>query len=202
MDYNTSIGARIKDLRTEQKLTLKQLSELSGLSAGFLSQLERGLSTIAIDSLSTLAEILNVSLSSFFQGNEETVTDPVVHSFNRPFNQVNPQIIQYILSHQAASFHVLPRIFQLLPMANAEMDKLEIYCHEGEEFIYVLEGIVTVLLADSQYTLYPGDSIQILSNVPHNWINYTNQTAKILTVNYPNPFLGSEDGDSDGAQDK
>ena len=59
MDYNGSIGARIKSLRTEQKMTLKQLSELSGLSAGFLSQLERGLSTIAIDSLANLSKILH-----------------------------------------------------------------------------------------------------------------------------------------------
>lgn len=200
MDYNGSIGARIKSLRTEQKMTLKQLSELSGLSAGFLSQLERGLSTIAIDSLANLSKILNVSLSSFFQDQEDPTTDPVVHSFDQHFSQVNPQIIQYILSHHPSSSHLLPRIFTLLPMANAQMDHLEIYCHEGEEFIYVLEGIVTVMLGDNQYTLYPGDSIMVDSTVPHNWINYTNHISKILTINYPNPFNGNlnVEGDVEG----
>ncbi len=188
MDYNGSIGARIKELRNEKKMTLKQLSDQSGLSAGFLSQLERGLSTIAIDSLATLAKILGVNLSSFFQENEDNTADPVVHSFDQHFSQVNPQIIQYILSHHPSQSHILPRIFTLLPMANAHLDHLEVYRHEGEEFIYVLEGIVTVMLNDNQYTLYPGDSIMVDSTVPHNWINYTNQVARILTINYPNPF--------------
>ena len=51
MDHNVTIGAKVKAFRTAKKYTLKQLSEESGLSIGFLSQLERGLSSIAIDSL-------------------------------------------------------------------------------------------------------------------------------------------------------
>ena len=66
MDHNVTIGAKVKAFRTAKKYTLKQLSEESGLSIGFLSQLERGLSSIAIDSLAKLAAILGVSLSSFF----------------------------------------------------------------------------------------------------------------------------------------
>lgn len=200
MDYNGSIGARIKELRNEKKMTLKQLSDQSGLSAGFLSQLERGLSTIAIDSLATIAKIFDVSLSSFFQESKEDITDPVIHSFNQHFSQVNPQIIQYILSHHPNESHILPRIFTLLPMANAHMNHLEVYRHEGEEFIYILEGIVTVMLNDDQHTLYPGDSIMVDSTVPHNWINYTNQIARILTINYPNPFNTalSVEGDIEG----
>lgn len=65
MDHNITIGAKVKAFRTAKKYTLKQLSEESGLSIGFLSQLERGLSSIAIDSLARLADILGVSLSAF-----------------------------------------------------------------------------------------------------------------------------------------
>ena len=64
MDHNVTIGAKVKAFRTAKKYTLKQLSEESGLSIGFLSQLERGLSSIAIDSLAKLAAILGVSLRS------------------------------------------------------------------------------------------------------------------------------------------
>ncbi|MEG1621068.1 MAG: helix-turn-helix transcriptional regulator, partial [Oscillospiraceae bacterium] len=66
MNHNITIGSKIKALRISKKYTLKQLSVESGLSTGFLSQLERGVSSIAIDSLAKIAEILNVSLSSFF----------------------------------------------------------------------------------------------------------------------------------------
>ena len=66
MDTNTIIGLRIKALRTEKKYTLKYLSENSGLSIGFLSQLERGMTSVAIDSLDKISKVLDVELSSFF----------------------------------------------------------------------------------------------------------------------------------------
>ena len=62
MNANEAIGAKVKQLRMDKNLTLKQLSEASGLSIGFLSQFERGLSSIALDSLEKLAEIMEVSL--------------------------------------------------------------------------------------------------------------------------------------------
>lgn len=65
MNQNTSIGEKIKALRTSQNLTLKQLGEMTNLSTGFLSQMERGLSSIAIDTLETIAGVLGVSLGSF-----------------------------------------------------------------------------------------------------------------------------------------
>ena len=82
MDHNVTIGAKVKAFRTAKKYTLKQLSEESGLSIGFLSQLERGLSSIAIDSLAKLADILGVSLAAFFDSNSEPEKSPVNRSFS------------------------------------------------------------------------------------------------------------------------
>ncbi|MGO1712760.1 MAG: helix-turn-helix domain-containing protein, partial [Senegalia sp. (in: firmicutes)] len=59
------IGSEIKELRKQNNMTLKDLSEKTGLSIGFLSQFERGLSTIAIDSLELIARSLDVGLSHF-----------------------------------------------------------------------------------------------------------------------------------------
>ncbi len=191
MNHNLAIGATIKALRKEKKMTLKQLSEESELSVGFLSQLERGLSTIAIDSLSKIANILGVSLATFFQDGESVAADPVVRSFETPYTAVSPQIIQYILSNDVTGFDILPRIYQLMPIITSngeDVNKLEMYSHSGEEFIYVLEGIVTVYVGGNKYFLYPQDSIQIHSTTPHNWINTTNRIAKLLTINFPNPF--------------
>lgn len=190
MNHNVTIGANIKALRTAKKMTLKQLSEQSGLSIGFLSQLERDISTIAIDSLAKLADILGVELSSFFTSSPALDRNQaVVHGFELRCNQVTPQIIQYILSHDVDAFESLPRLFHLMPFANTDLDELDMYQHEGEEFIYVLEGVLTAYVDSKEYILNPGDSIQIHSDQPHNWMNPTNQIVKILTVNTPNPFL-------------
>ena len=88
---------------------------------------------------------------------------------------------------------MLPRVFTLLPLDSGQEDDIELYCHEGEEFVYVLEGVVTFFLENSRYLLYPGDSIHISSTQRHNWANHTSRNAKILTINTPNP-LNTQEG--------
>lgn len=188
MDTNMATGAKVKALRTEKKMTLKQLSEGSGLSVGFLSQFERGLSSIALDSLEKLSEILDSPLSELFEEHTgRRSADPVVHGIDLQFTEISPRIYQSILRTPDASYDMLPRVFTLFPF-DSEEDGLEMYSHEGEEFVYVLEGVVTFFLEDAQYLLYPGDSIHIASTRPHNWANRTARTARILTLNTPNPL--------------
>lgn len=191
MDHNQTIGAKIKRLRTEKRYTLKTLSDQTGLSVGFLSQAERGLSSIAVDSLAKVAACLDVPLSTFFSDQAEDDSDPVVHGFSARRTMVSPQIIESVLSHHTMQFDFLPRLFQLMPFSDPDTMRPEMYAHSGEEFVYVLTGIVSLWLEDKRYTLYPGDSIQIHSNQPHNWANNTNKMAELLSINYPNPFRTS-----------
>ena len=188
MNQNATMGMRIKALRKEKKYTLKQLAEETGLSIGFLSQLERGMSSIAVDSLAKIAQILGVSLSTFFTDADAVSRDPVCHAFELHWNATSPEIAQAILSKDTYGFDILPRMVQLMPENSKDLQDGAIHRHAGEEFIYVLEGIVTVYCNETEYTLYPGDSIQIHSNSPHNWVNHTNKAAKLLSVGYPNPF--------------
>lgn len=188
MNQNAMIGAHIRNLRVSKKYTLKQLSDESGLSVGFLSQLERGMSSVAIDTLARLGEILGVGLSSFFNVVHDEGPEPVVHGFELRAAPMSPQIIQYMLSNDPAGFDVLPRLFLLMPQDEIDQEEIEMNFHAGEEFVYVLEGIVTVYMDGRRYTLYPGDSIQIRSHLPHNWVNLTNKQARLLSINYPNPL--------------
>lgn len=192
MDHNQAIGAHIKTLRTARRYTLKQFSDMTGFSVGFLSQIERGISSIAIDSLAKIANCLGVTLSSFFESEEPDDLDPVVHSFRLRHTAVSPQIIQSVLSHNTTEFDFLPRRFLLMPFGDTTSLTPELYTHMGDEFIYVISGIVTVWLDNRCYTLYPGDSMQIHSDQPHNWINNTNKVAELLSVNFPNPFKTGE----------
>lgn len=66
MTINDSIGIKLKQIRTDKHMTLKELSELTGLSIGFLSQIENGKASVAIDTLSKIAEFLEVTLPYFF----------------------------------------------------------------------------------------------------------------------------------------
>lgn len=195
MDPNKAIGARIKLLRTGKQYTLKQVSEETGLSMGFLSQVERGISSVAIDSLAKIASCLGASLSSFFDEVSAVNMDPVVHDFEQKFTPVNDQMYQATLSHDVMRYNFLPRVFLLMPSAGGEESEPEVYTHFGEEFLYVLEGVVTVFCNGARHVLYPGNSMQIDSSLPHNWANETNKPAKMLYINYPNPFLSKTAAD-------
>lgn len=192
-NMDNSVGSKLKNLRTINKYTLKELSEKTGLSVGLLSQVERGISSIAIDSLANVVNVYGMELAEFFEKREEEIdSDSVIRSFDLRADQISPYIIQFVLSNRVKEFDMLPRMFQLQPLSSFTKSDVELYNHLGEEFVFVLEGIVTVIVDKNQYVLYPGDSIQIHSEVDHNWVNHTNKVAKILTVNLPNPFIDGE----------
>lgn len=189
MNQNLAIGSRVKQLRTKKRLTLKQLSDLTGLSTGFLSQLERGISTIAIDSLSKVAASLDVELTSFFNPVIQATGEPVTRSFEQQFVKVSPRVAECVLSKDTLGFQHLPRLIQIMPSASIAEPPTEMYSHQGEEILYVLEGILTVYINGSEYVLYPGDTLQLNSEDPHNWANRTSRNVRFLQINYPNPYL-------------
>lgn len=188
MNYNSTIGLKIKELRTQKKFTLKHLSEQTNLSTGFLSQLERGMTSVAIDSLSKIAKALEVDLLDFFDFNNDNDTTAITRSYEKKGTAINDEVIQYSLNKNPSSYEMLPMIQEIMPCIENEHEDIELYVHEGEEFIHVLEGILTLNLDGYEYNLYPGDSAHIKSILPHNWMNKTSRVVKILTVNTPNPF--------------
>lgn len=188
MSYNAAIGAKIKELRTEKNYTLDKLSKESGLSIGFLSQMERGMSAVAVDTLAKLAEILEIDLNVFFKENIISNNNPVIRSYDKEYSIINEQIIQYNLSKSIDQFSLLPNLFELLPSNSTDTSDLGTYHHGGDEFIYVLEGILTVYYDGKDYLLYPGDSIIIHSTTNHNWINLSNRIVRFISVNTPNPY--------------
>jgi len=180
------VGKKIKDLRNSMNLTLKDLSAATNLSIGFLSQLERGMTTVAIDSLSNIAKVLQVNLSYFIEETKHNKKN-ILRSYEKEvFRVENNQFIHYHLTNDNSDKKLLPRLIEILPCKTIE--EVTTYQHEGEEFIYVLEGILTLFINNEQQELYPGDSAHYNSNVVHNWANYTNKIVKILTVHTPNMF--------------
>ncbi len=175
-----TIGKKIKDLRVKHAMTLKDLSDKTELSTGYLSQLERGLTTVSVDSLVRLSEVFDVQLSYFF--NIQNISDTaVVRSYERSILSLESGgFIQYQISSDLKDKVMLPRMIELLPQSVIE--EVTGFRHHGEEFIYVLEGILTLNLNDKVYDLYPGDTAHFKSETTHNWFNRTNKVVKILTL--------------------
>lgn len=184
-----NIGMELKKLRSEKGITLKELSEKSELSVGFLSQLERGLTTIAVDSLEKLANILEVHLTHFFDYPIKR-KDVVLRSYEQELmDSVEGGFIKYSLSTNLENKQLFPMLIELLPQKKGE--EILSYKHKGEEFIFVLEGILTVYINGKRHEVYPGDSVHMDSNIAHNWANYTNKLVKFIAVNTPNFIFNS-----------
>ena len=181
------IGSQIKHLRTTKKMSLRQLSEKTSLSIGFLSQLERGMTSVAVDSLSNIARVFAVDLSYFFQLPQDN-TDDVICSYEQTVTLVESD--KFIHSYLSKNFHdkkMFIEIVTLIPESQSKSTS-STFGHVGEEFIYVLEGVLTLIIDGKQHKLNPGDSIHFNSTSSHNWHNFSSRLTKMIVAHYPNPF--------------
>lgn len=105
----SEIGAKIKKLRAEKNMTLKELNQMTNLSIGFLSQLERGLTTVAIDTLETISRALGVDINYFFTVSKEK-PGIVQKSYEREVDFMDrDNFVQYYLSNNLPSKGGFPR---------------------------------------------------------------------------------------------
>lgn len=177
------IGPKINQLRTEKNMTLKDLAEKCNLSVAFISQIERGLASPAIISLNAIAGALDVELSYFFNMPKKDLSIVTRSYEHKPFMVKSSNYIYTELSEHFDGRNMDVLLISILP--GREESYPAANTHAGEEFVYVLEGIVTLLYDDKKYELYPGDSAHYSSGSPHTWINSTNKTVKLLSVNTP-----------------
>lgn len=182
------IGKKLKQIRNSKGMTLKELGDAVGLSVGYLSQLERGKSSIAINQLEKIAECFGVNVRYFVSEDAQTES-PVMKSYENDVLYIESELsIQYRITSNIKDKKMLPKIDVLMPGFTTE----GVHCHKGEEFIYILEGVLTFSLDDKTYSLYPGDTAHYSAVKVHSWENNTNKPVKVLVVSVPNPFMKDE----------
>lgn len=176
-DIMSDIGNLIRDLRIDQRLTLKDVSEKTGLSISFLSQVERSKSSVTLQSLSRIADALGVSRSYFFTKKPDNRSIRKQKGENE-LDFRNTDFIYNGLTGDMENPIFEPMLVILLP---GESDKT-VSAHSGEEFVYVLSGTLTVQLDEQIEQLEEGDSFHIKSTVPHTWYNETSNVVKLIYV--------------------
>ena len=183
------IGAKIKQTRLKLGLTQEELAARTELSKGFISQLERNLTSPSIATLVDILEALGTDTAAFFTAsddNEKVVFTPE-DMFESSDDELHSKICWLVPNAQKNALE--PILVTVEPGGSTYEDDP----HEGEEFVYVLEGVLTVILGDRSYELNPGDAMHYLSSVPHDWRNYSGRTVRLLSVNTP-PIADGELG--------
>lgn len=171
------LGIIIKTLRKNQQMTLNDLANKTGVSISFLSQLERGKSSATLESLKNISQALNVEPGYFFNGLSKK-KDLIQQDTLKKKHKIHYESLYDSMEN--------PAFFPHLVILDPYQNKGNLIKHPGQEFLYVIEGQLTVQVDDKTYILDPSDSIMFDSNNEHYWYNYTNQAVKFLSVNYAN----------------
>lgn len=172
------IGVKIKSLRKERKLTLKQIADHTNLSISFLSQVERSKSSITLESLKKISEALGVNPSYFFSESDRKEETTIMRNVVSITNTMENQFFYKDLSGNIEN----PLFNPILVLLNPGAKREDSYSHSGQEFLYVLEGKLTILIDKEEHELNPFDCIYLDSTTPHNWINKTDSIVKFLCI--------------------
>ena len=175
------IGAKIKALRIANDLTLEELASRSELTKGFLSQLERDLTSPSISTLEDILEALGTNLSEFFAAEPEEQI--VFHQADFFIDEGEDHTIEWIIPN-AQKNSMEPIRLTLQPGGISE----ELLPHEGEEFGYVLKGTIKLIFGTQKYTLHTGESFTFPSTKRHHLENPGRHDAVVLWITTPPSF--------------
>lgn len=177
------LGERIKELRRQRSLTLRDLRARTGFSISFLSQVERGRSSLSISSLRAIGDALGVHLSYFFP--PPPAADHAIRVRDRrPFRLEGSPIRYTRLSGDVLGGTLDPLIVTIPPRFRPP----EPFAHPGEEFAYILKGTLTMRIDTKTYVLRPGDAIHFSARTRHTWENRGRRSVVALWVNTPKLF--------------
>jgi len=182
---DVAVGQRIRDIRRNRKLSLEAIAARTDLSIGFLSQIERGLSSPSLRVLATIADVLGVGIAGLFGANETAApgSDAIVtrEQQRAELNLWRTGISKQLLSPSGSDGRLNLFLVHLEPGGSTGD---ELYTHDGEEAGLVLEGEMKLTVDAETWTLKTGDSFRFASRRPHRFSNPSNKAkAVVLWVN-------------------
>jgi transcriptional regulator with XRE-family HTH domain len=182
------IGSKIRELREKKLYTLQDLSTKTGFPKTLLSDIEKGVFIPPVATLLKLAKSLSVGMAYFFEdvniGEKISITrkDDRVRIKRRPHHHEEGEVdyIYESLETKRSDKHMEPLFVEFQPVATSDMVFVN---HEGEEFLYILDGTVEFRTDDRTEILEPGDALYFDSDINHSFRSLNGKTAKaVVTV--------------------
>ena len=187
---NSALGSKIKGIRESRNLSVEEIAESSGLTVDQINSIENDENLPSLGPLIKIARAMGVRLGTFMDDND--ALGPVVCraedrekdnsiSFSNGAVDARKHMEYHPLAQQKAGRHMEPFVIDINPEDKTEFN---LSAHEGEEFIYVMNGEVEIEYGKEKYTLHEGDSIFYDSIVKHHVHGAPGKSAKILAVVY------------------
>ena len=172
---------RIREERKKKGYTLAQVARETGYSIGYISQLENDLNSPSIATLTDILSALGSNLSEFFR---EEAKEKVVFGKEEYFEKDADGVLWKWLIPNAQKNMMEPVLVELAEGVSTSGD----IPHEGEEFGYVLEGRIAVVLGNKQYICKKGEAFYYSAGKPHSILNKGKGKAKFLWISTPPNF--------------
>jgi transcriptional regulator with XRE-family HTH domain len=172
------VGAMLRKLRRQRGLTVESLAATAGISAGLISQLERGIGNPSFSTLFKLAYTLEVPLGAFLTDPADATNRKVVRKEERRRLELPGEALAYELLTPDLQRDLQVLLARIPPkFENAGQP----FRHPGEECLHVLSGRIEIFVgADERYELAEGDSITYDSNTPHWYRNPADEWAELI----------------------
>ena len=167
------LGEKIRSLRQKRKISIEQLSEMSGLSKGLISQIERDITGPSVD----------VTMNYFFDEYDDF--NQVVRKDERKKLMMKKGIRTYELLSPDLKKKIEMLMIEINPNEKIEA---ELIYHEGEECGVVIKGTLRVISGDKIYDLNEGDSIYLDSTIPHKYLNVGDELSVSIWAMVPPSF--------------
>lgn len=189
MDHNKIVGEKIKSLRETKEISIAEMAERTGLAEEQINRIENNVDIPSLAPLIKIARALGVRLGTFLDDQDEMgavicrkqeETDSTI-SFSNNAMDARTHMKYQALAKSKSDRHMEPFIVDIEATNDTDFT---LSSHEGEEFIYVMEGIIEVCHGKKKHIIKAGDTIYYDSIVPHHVHGYEGQAAKILAVVY------------------
>ncbi|WP_175898826.1 cupin domain-containing protein [Burkholderia vietnamiensis] len=183
VDAPAALGSKIRALRQRLKRTLDVTATAAGISKPFLSQVERGLASPSLTSLAGIAQALGVTVQYFVDTPSEERS--VCRGEQLRFFGFADSANLFARLTNVTEGRQLEAILVRMPPGQK---RSEVTTHAGEEFLYVIEGEVSLTLEGKTFVLQAGDSSHYQSTVPHSWVNTAKVESVVVWVGTPRLF--------------
>jgi transcriptional regulator with XRE-family HTH domain len=179
------VGEKIRELRENKGLSLQDMANRTGYSSALLSQVENHFISPPLGGLIKIAKALEVKVGTFF-GDEPRESYAIVRKDERKHISrfASKEGVSYGYSYESLGFDKKDRQMEpfLVTLEPATVKSEKLSSHDGEEFIFVLEGEMEAILGDHKDVLHPGDCIYYDSTIPHKVQCHREVSSKILAV--------------------
>ncbi|MFO7643902.1 MAG: cupin domain-containing protein [Desulfosarcina sp.] len=172
----TPVGKKIKKARSDKKMTYEALANETGFSIDYLKRVEAGKVTPPVGSLLQISRALEIDSGDLLREEEGRMQDRI-----KAYTKRTGSYAYTTLTPGAENKHL--KAFRVKIEAMKDHEGVS-YNHEGEEFVYVLDGSIEVTVGEHVNTLAPGDSLHFNSGIRHHLKNTGETDAELIVVIY------------------